>query len=237
MKSEPLSLPLETLGSMERLFLIIALLVAAMLVAGCTAAPRSSYNYEADPTTATPPPALITDYRDPQPPEEDDDSLSLGEIVTFRDAGEENEISLKVVSSTDRGSYEPAGESIKITAPQGWRYLFVHVVITHRGHRGDGYRTTIYAPPAQQFSLVDDGRTYYPVPVQADHLVNIGEVYHGDKWVDRNGKYEGYIVYKVPESVVDSDAVVVANIVGLKNLYGRDYYNFRQYDKNPAWRL
>jgi len=44
-------------------------------------------------------------------------------------------------------------------------------------------------------------------------------------------------VYKVPESVVDSDAVVVANIVGLKNLYGRDYYNFRQYDKNPAWRL
>jgi len=41
----------------------------------------------------------------------------------------------------------------------------------------------------------------------------------------------------VPESVVDSGAVVVADIVGLKNRYGRDYYNFRKYDRNPAWRL
>jgi hypothetical protein len=155
----------------------------------------------------------------------------------FRDANEENEISLKVVSSTDRGGYEPAGEPIRITAPQGWRYLFVHVVVTHRGHRGDGYQTTIYAPPAQQFSLVGNGRTYYPVPAEADHLTNIGEVYRGNVWVDRNGKYEGYIVYQVPESVVDSGAVVVTDIVGLKNRYGRDYYNFRKYDRNPAWRL
>lgn len=222
---------------MGRPFLIITLLVAAILVTGCTAAPRSSYNYEVHPTTAAAAPALITDYRDPLPPEEDDGSLPLGEIVMFRDANEENEISLKVVSSTDRGGYEPAGEPIRITAPQGWRYLFVHVVVTHRGHRGDGYQTTIYAPPAQQFSLVGNGRTYYPVPAEADHLTNIGEVYRGNVWVDRNGKYEGYIVYQVPESVVDSGAVVVADIVGLKNRYGRDYYNFRKYDRNPAWRL
>jgi len=236
MESEPLSFSLEILNSMERPLLIITFLVVTMLVAGCTAAPRSSYNYEARPTTATPP-APITDYRDPLPSEMDDDLLSPGEIVMFRDANEDNEISLKVVSSTDRGGYEPAGEPVKSTAPPGWRYLFVHVVITHRGYRGDGYQTTIYAPPAQQFILTGNGRTYYPVSVRADHLANIGEVYHGNEWVERNGKYEGYIVYEVPESVVGSGAVITADIVDLRDRYGHKYYNFKYYDKNPAWKL
>ncbi len=221
---------------MERSFLAVALLVIAILVAGCMEAPRQPHTYEARPTTPTPPPAPVTDYRDPLPSGEDT-ALSLGEIFIFRDANEENEISLKVVSAIDRGQYEPAGEPIKFTASQGRRYLFVYVVVTHRGHRGNGYQTTIYAPLAQQFSLKCNGRTYYPVSIEADHLTNIGEVYHGGRWVDRNEKYEGYIVYYVPESVIDSGAVVTADIVGLKNRYGRDIYNFRRYDKNPAWRL
>lgn len=221
---------------MEKSFLVMAFLVSAMLVSGCMEAPRQSHAYEAHSTTPALSPASVTDYHGSLPPEEDT-ALSPGEIVIFRDANEENEISLKIVSAIDRGQYEPAGEPVIFTAPQGWRYLFVHVVVTHRGHRGNGYQTTIYAPLAQQFSLKGNGRTYYPVPIEADHLTNIGEVYHGDEWIDRNGKYEGYIVYQVPESVIDSGAVITADIVGLKNRYGRDIYNFKRYDKNPAWRL
>lgn len=236
-ESEPLYILLKILGGMKELFLITALLAVAILAAGCTSAPGSPHDQEAYPTNATPAPATIAEHRNPSPPEEEDGPLPLGEIVTFRDAREENELSLKVASFIDRGRYEPAGEPLKFTAPRGWRYLFVHVVVTHRGHRGDGYRTTVYAPPIQQFSLVDNGRTYHPVFIQADYLLNIGEVYHGDELVDRNGKSEGYIVYEVPESTVDSGAVVVADIVGLKDTRGRDCYNLKYYDKNPAWRL
>ncbi len=225
---------------MKKPFLILALLMVAVLIAGCTSATSSPSDANESPSsTATPAP--VTDL---PPPEEDDNLLPLGEIVMFRDATEENELSLKVASFTDRGSYEPAGESLKFTAPQGWRYLFVHVVVTHRGHRGDGYWTDIYAPPVQQFSLMANGKTYRPESIQAKHLVNIGELYHGDEWVDRNEKCEGYIVYKVPESVVTSGgAEITADIVGLKHYtygrrsYGQDCYNFKSCDKNPVWKL
>jgi len=41
----------------------------------------------------------------------------------------------------------------------------------------------------------------------------------------------------VPESVVGSGAVITADIVDLRDRYGRKYYNFKYYDKNPVWRL
>ena len=56
--------------------------------------------------------------------------------------------------------------------------------ITHRGYRGDGYQTTIYAPPAQQFILTGNGRIYHPVSVRADTW-QYREVYHGNEWVER----------------------------------------------------
>ncbi len=224
---------------MKKPLLIVALLVAAILIAGCTSTTSSPHDAETSPTATTPPAptadALLS--------EEEDDILPLGEIVMFRDATEENELSLKVASFTDRGSYEPADDPRKFTAPQGWRYLLVHVVVTHRGHRGDGYWTTVYAPPVQQFSLMDNGRTYRPESIPTKYLTNIGELYHGDEWVDRNEKCEGYIVYKVPEAVINSeDATITADIVGLKHhsygySYGRECYNFKSYDKNPVWRL
>ncbi|MGB4052283.1 MAG: hypothetical protein WBK56_08565, partial [Methanoculleus sp.] len=83
---------------MKKPFLILALLMVAVLIAGCTSATSSPSDANESPSsTATPAP--VTDLL---PPEEDDNLLPLGEIVMFRDATEENELSLKVASFTDR---------------------------------------------------------------------------------------------------------------------------------------
>lgn len=127
------------------------------------------------------------------------DYLPSGTAFHYRDAKENNDISIKITGYCLKSKLLlKKGTTLEYQeASYGKRYLGVVVDIMHLGYRGGGTQK-IVTPPLEAFVLYYEGDKYLPSSPPDYYISNMGEVYR-KATLNRLQRYESLILFEIDD--------------------------------------